>query len=668
MRPLRWIAIAGGALVALVVVAALVAYATIDVQAIRRYAEAEVGRLTGREVTARDLTVALWPRLAIVAQDVAISNPPGASRPAFASARSVRGVVALFPLLRSRAIVVEGLEIEGLDVALETSADGRGNWLLTPAGGAAAPPAATDSRGGSAPLRLGGTVALVDAKLSWRPAGGAVVPVAVPRLELSPATEGRYAWKGSVDFDGVRWTIDATTGDPVVFARERVPLDVDARVAGGGVTLTAKGRVERRDTGTGFVADVALAWTRGSEWLARRAPRIAEDEGRLSTRIDAREKRVTFDGLAGAVAGSRFDGSLGVDLQGKVPKLAGRLHADLVDLARGGRTTPEPATAGAPPAAADAAPVSRLEKLDADVDFVIDRLKLPGAFEATALRGRIRVDGGKLAADPVDLDFGGGKITARINADAASGRGRVVVDGRGIEIARAAPALEAGKYLSGGATTISVDLQGPARSAAGFVAGSSGRIGADVGPMRVRGVALDAGGAAVTRIFDAMNPFRRVDSSTDVQCAVVRLSVRDGVAHADRTIAVETSRLTASASGTIDLAHETLDLLVRPRARKIAAMPTVELADVIRVTGPIRSPSFRLDTLGAAKAAATIGGAVASGGWSLLASPLLSAGDDKSPCATARAGGKSSGGTQAAPAPSLPAGDPLAPLRGLFKR
>lgn len=668
MRPLRWIAVAAGAIVALAVLAAVVVYATIDTATIQRYAEAEIARLTGRQMTARGLKLEFWPRLAVVAQDVAISNPPGASRPDLAHARVVKGAVAIFPLIRSRAIVVEQVEIEGLDAALEASADGRGNWTLAPAGAGNAPSAAAEPKREGAPFRLAGTVAVVDAKLSWRPVGGGEpVPVAVPRLEVSPEVEGRYAWTGTVDLDGVRWTIDATTGDPVMFARERVPLDVDARVAGGGITLTVNGRAERRDTGLGFVADTALAWTKGSEWLARRAPRIAADEGKVSTRIEARERRVTLDGLAGSVAGSTFDGSLAVDMQGKVPKLEGRLHAEVVDLASGGREAPAAAPANAPATSPAAPPVSQLSKLDADVDFVIDKLQLPGAFEATALRGRVLVAGGKLAADPVDLDFGGGKVTGRVNADAATGRGRVVVDGRGIELARAAPRLQAGKYLSGGATTLSIDLQGPASTAAAFVAGSNGTIRADTGPLQVRGIALDAGGDAMTRIFDAVNPFRRVDPSTDVQCAVVRLSVANGVAHAERTIALETSRLTASASGTIDLRSGTLDLLVRPRARKIAALPSVELADVIRVTGPIRKPSFKLDTLGAAKTAVTIGSAVATGGWALLATPLLSAGEDKSPCATARAGGKVQAGSQASS--SNAPGDPIAPiLRGIFGR
>lgn len=663
MRPLRWIAIAGGALVALVVIAAVVAYAKIDTEAIRRYAEGEIGRLTGRQVAARSLALDFWPRLAVVARDVTISNPPGGSRPDLARARVVKGAVAIFPLLRSRAVVVEELELEGLDVSLETLADGRGNWALA---GAGAAPAPSGAKADTAPFRLAGTFAVVDGTVSWRPPAGAVRTIAIPRLDVAPETEGRFAWKGTFDLDGVRWSLEGATGDPVLFARDRVPLDVDGRLAGGGITLTAKGRVERRDTGPGFVADASVAWIAGSEWLARRAPRLARDAGSVSARLEARERRLTIDGLAGAVAGSRFDGSLDVDLQGKVPRVDGRLHADIVDLGRERPVAPAPASTPAS-AAGDDVPVSRLSTLDADVDFVIDRLQLADAFEATALRGRILVANGRLDADPIDLDFGGGKITGRVHADAATGRARVVVDGRGVQLARAAPRLEAGKYLSGGAMTIAIDLEGPARSANAFVAGAGGSIRAEMGPMQVRGIALDAGGDAMTRIFDAVNPFRRVDPSTDVQCVVARLAVAGGIAHADRTIAVETSRLTASASGTIDLAHETLDLVVRPRARKVAAMPSIELADVIRVTGPIRKPSFRLDTLGAAKTAATIGGAVATGGWSLLAAPLLSAGEDKSPCATARAGGRTAGGSQASPAaPS--AADPFAPLRGLFGR
>ena len=97
-------------------------------------------------------------------------------------------------------------------------------------------------------------------------------------------------------------------------------------------------------------------------------------------------------------------------------------------------------------------------------------------------------------------------------------------------------------------------------------------------------------------------------------------------------------------------------------------MPAVDLAEVIRVTGPIASPSVKLDTMGAAKTALAIGGVVASGGWGALATPLLSAGDDPNPCATARAGGKQAATQERAAEPKTRQEDVVRSLRDLFKR
>ena len=670
-RPLRWVAIAAAAAVAIVVAGAVVVYATIDAQAIARYAAAEVERMTGRTLVARGpIEIALWPRVAIVAHDVSLGNPAGASRPDLVRVRVVKGAIATWPLIRSRQVVAETLELEGVDLVLETLPGGRANWDFARADGAATPAATpgTVAPPGAAPFRLAGRFTLVDAKVAWRPADGAPIDVAVPRLEIARQDGGRYAWRGTFDADGTRWTLDASTGDPVQALRDRVPLDLDAKLAGGGVAFGAKGRVERRDSGPAAVLDLSLAWDAGSERVARRAPDLARDAGRLTARVDVRDKRYALDGINGAVGTTKFDGNATIDRAGERPRLGGRLHVDVVDL---GRERPAavaaPAAAPSAPSAAPAAsPVARLQDVDADLDFVVDRVKLSRGAEATNLRGRVVVERGRLAADPVVADVAGGQVTLRLHADAASARARLAADGRGIELARLLGALDPGRNASGGATTFAVDLQGPLAAAGRFVAGASGTIRADVGPMRIRGVALDAGGEVITRVLDSLNPFRRVDAGTDVQCIVARLDVRNGVAHAERTLAAETSRLAISASGTIDLGAQTLDLLVKPRARRIAGLPAVELAEVVRVSGPIRSPSVKLDSLGAAKTAITIGSAIATGGWSLLATPLLNAADDPSPCATARAGGK------AAPPAERPAGTPRAgndvvnALRGIF--
>ncbi|HEY8245638.1 MAG TPA: AsmA family protein [Casimicrobiaceae bacterium] len=669
-RPLRWVAIAAAAAVALVVAAAIVAYATIDTQAIARYAAAEVTRLTGRTITARGpVTITLWPRLAVVANDVSISNPPGASRPELARATRVKGAIATWPLLRHRQVVAEGLELEGLDLVLETLPDGRGNWQIGPAETAATPqPPASGSESAGAPFRITGTFVLVNAKVAWRPPGGTPVDIAVPRLELAPQDGGRYAWRGTFDVDGMHWTLDASSGELMQSWRDRVPLDVDAKLAGGGVTLTAKGRVERRDSGPAAVLDTSFAWEAGSAQMARWSSDLAREAGRVSARVDGRDRRYALSAIAGAFGATKFDGTATIDRSGARPRIGGRLHADAVDLARerpAPVVAPAPASAAAPPAS----PLARFTSFDADVDFVIDRVRLPHAIDATNTRGRVVVANGKLALDPLDADIAGGRLDVHFSADAATSQMHLVADGRGIELARLLGAAGGTRNATGGVTTLAVDLKGPVPSLDRALAKVSGTIRFDIGPLRLQGAALDAGGEVVTRVFDTLNPFRRVDNATDIQCIVARLAVADGVAHAERTLAAETSRLTVSASGTIDLANRTLDLLVKPRARRLAALPSVELADLVRVTGPIAQPSVKLDSVGAAKTAITIGGAIATGGWSLLATPLLNAGDDPNPCATARAGGKIQGGAAAAPSASggAPA-DPFGALRGLFKR
>ncbi len=89
----------------------------------------------------------------------------------------------------------------------------------------------------------------------------------------------------------------------------------------------------------------------------------------------------------------------------------------------------------------------------------------------------------------------------------------------------------------------------------------------------------------------------------------------------------------------------------------------------LKGSGPtIAGPSVKLDTMGAAKTALTIGGVVASGGWGALATPLLSAGDDPNPCATARAGGKQAATQERASEPKTRQDDVVRSLRDLFKR
>jgi hypothetical protein len=121
-----------------------------------------------------------------------------------------------------------------------------------------------------------------------------------------------------------------------------------------------------------------------------------------------------------------------------------------------------------------------------------------------------------------------------------------------------------------------------------------------------------------------------------VRCGIVRVPVQGGVVDIDRTIAMETSRAAMSASGTIDLRDEGLDLGVNLVGRQGPSLGAGSFSGLVRVRGTIAEPKVVADAAGVAGAAATVAGAVFTSGLSLLAQGLISQiTADRSPCRTA---------------------------------
>jgi hypothetical protein len=177
------------------------------------------------------------------------------------------------------------------------------------------------------------------------------------------------------------------------------------------------------------------------------------------------------------------------------------------------------------------------------------------------------------------------------------------------------------------------------------------------------------GGDVLTKVLDLANPARQTEQYSEIQCAVVRLPVRDGIATAERTIAFETPRVNIVAAGTINLRSETLDLALRPNVKEGLGIGAASLAELVRVTGTLSNPTVGIDTLGSARAALSVGGAILTGGLSLLGEAALRKGTaDPHPCKTALAGGTSSGAVQQETKPAREdEGDVLGSLRRLFK-
>ena len=258
MKALKWIlGIAGGVLVLLIVVVAIVA-ATFDPNQYKPQIVDLVKQKTGRTL-AMDGKIGLsfFPRIGAEVEKVALSGPKGQG--SFAKVEEARVAVALLPLL-SKQVIVDKVVLTGLAVDLVRYKDGRTNFddLI----GAEAKP---DEKPGQKPappagpplaIDVGG-IALKNAAIGWRDeSDGTDVRLSAVDLEtgrIASGVPGKLKLAAKVDGKQpqVRLQVDLSTGYVLDFAGGAVALSaLDLKATGDapGVTgLDARAKGEKLD-------------------------------------------------------------------------------------------------------------------------------------------------------------------------------------------------------------------------------------------------------------------------------------------------------------------------------------------------------------------------------------------------------------------------------------
>ena len=225
-RVLRWVLIVLAVLLVLPLAAVGVFLATFEPEAWKPRIAAAVEQATGRSLTlSGPVSVEFGLTPAIALEQVALANPPGASRPEMLTLRRMELRLALLPLLR-REVQVRRLVLIEPDLLLETDAQGRPNWLFTPEAATApgeGPPPAQEATG---PAEAGGgRLALaVDAltiergRVAYRaPGSGAAAAAAarvveISRLDAAAPADGPVRLDGTLRYDGVPVALRAETG------------------------------------------------------------------------------------------------------------------------------------------------------------------------------------------------------------------------------------------------------------------------------------------------------------------------------------------------------------------------------------------------------------------------------------------------------------------------
>ncbi|HYR03244.1 MAG TPA: AsmA-like C-terminal region-containing protein, partial [Syntrophobacteria bacterium] len=458
-------------------------------------------------------------------------------------------------------------------------------------------------------------------------------------------------------FRGERFTLSGQIASLEAFLARRTALPMKLALATEGATATLEGMIDTDSSGPvpDVMVKVHVEETSGLAKLAGRPVTIPVPLN-LTGKLTARERTYRLEGFEITSGQSKASGNLAVRLDTPRPELTAVIDSPIIDLSGLDGRERHHEKAGSVRGRrlfSDALlPFGMLRGLDGRVQLGVARLILPGKFQLESVFLQLGLRNGRLEVDPLKLVVGEGTVAGKAEVDAAPGRKPLLsarLEGSGISLERLATGAGYGQAVSGGRADLSVRFSGSGSSVQRLMSGLNGEVRLVSGPARLSGAALGLGDDVLTQLLDTVNPFRKRDRHTDLTCAVVRLPVQNGLVTIERTVAYETAKVNAVVAGTINLKTEALDLAIRPTIKEGLGMVGVPgLAELVRVTGTLAEPKIEIDTLASARAALSVGGAIATSGLSLLGEALFKkAFSDPHPCQTAL---KGTAGEDGAPA------------------
>jgi AsmA protein len=244
---MRWrtiLLVVVGLLVVLPILGVGVFVATFDANAWKPRIQEAVMRATGRALSLNGPLSLKWSLVpTIAAQDVALANVDGGSRPQMVTAQSIEAEVALLPLLSNR-IEIPRLELIKPDVLVETTPDGRGNWVFVKPAPNAKPATTAAPR---KPMDLDvASVTVEDGTLTWRNGvTGQSATVALNSFALlEPSETAPITFQLVATYAGTRLEAKGETGSAARLrdTAAKTPWPVILTVNGDGTALTVNGQ------------------------------------------------------------------------------------------------------------------------------------------------------------------------------------------------------------------------------------------------------------------------------------------------------------------------------------------------------------------------------------------------------------------------------------------
>jgi AsmA protein len=626
MKALKWIGIAVGGLIVLIVAALLIIPMFVDLNDYKPQIEQQVTTMTGRSFSiGGDIDLSLFPWAGVALSDIRLGNPPGFDEQPMASLEGFEVRVKLLPLI-SRDIQVKRFVVQRPQIVLIRQKDGTANWegfggeekfgaASAKEKKPAAPPPETEA---SLPIEtlVVGEFAVTDGSVRYVDRGaGSENTLSDLTLRLTDVSLDRpVPLTFSAQVDGKPVSLEGTVG-PVGRQPGKGDLGFDLMAkALEQVEVAVKGKISDAVSNPRLDATVNVP-----PFSPRKLVAALGQPFPLETKDPEVLKKVSV--TAGVRGGpesiSLIDGILAIDdstakfsaqvSEFEKPKASFDMQLDRIDLDRylpAGKEKKAEEKEGPPPAdqtkeKTDYEPPRRLVL---DGKARIGELKVAGA-KMKDVRLTVSAKDGVIRLDPLALSLYGGDMAAGLNLD-------VRTDTPKTDLTLGVQQLAVNFLLNDllqkdfleGATSAKIALSFAGDSAGAILKTLSGGGQLSVKDGAIKGVDLTSMARNIQSAFGTAG--RGADKPrTEFSELLVPFSIKNGVASTPG-MSLESSRIGFNADGKADLVDRVLDLRLNPRLMSTGQGDAKERSGMtvpIKVSGSFSTLKFAPDLEGAVK-------------------------------------------------------------------
>lgn len=569
----RWLIGIAALLVVLVLVVAFFPWDMLR-GPINRYVSDQLGRRF--EIT-QHLSVRLGRTTTVRADGVEFANPGWAAKPYLVKAAAAEFDIKLFPLLLGK-VELPRIALTAPEIGLQMEPDGRRTWALsrdTSDEGAIPRIDALLIDGGSVDYQAAaqGANIHVDFSLAQETAG---------QLPLSYKATGK--WKNEA------FSANGHTGGVLQLSKDvEAPFPIEVNAVAGKTSLKAKGTIANLADLAGVDASFDLQG-RNLEELYKLLGVVLPSTPpyKLRGKLAKHGKVWAASQIQGTLGSSDLSGTLSFDQSAAVPLLTGKVQSKLLDFADlapviglappagptpvktvAAKTEGEPVpakktTAGAanrkvlPVATLD---VTRLKAMNADVVYSAADIRHVEVLPLDKGSVHVKLNGGVLQLEPISLGIAGGTVAGsiRIDANLVPAGFSTRLDLRAVQLNQLFPAVETTKS-SLGKISGQFDLKGRGNSLAQMLGSSSGDVAVLMGKGEMSNILLEFMGLDGGEVIKFLV---RGDRNVRLRCAAAAFEVKQGLM-TTKTIVLDTTDTVINGHGNINLADETLDLVLDP--------------------------------------------------------------------------------------------------------